>query len=182
MTFVVEAFDGRLLDGAVHPFDLAIRPRVVGLGEAMLDVVCTADHVEAHRTREDRVSVARLLGELDAVVRQDSVDVVGHCFQEVFQELPRCSSIGFVDELGDRELAGAVDADEQVELAFGSLHLGDIDVEEADGIALEALALRLVAFDVWQTGNAMPLQASMQCRPGEMRDRRLQRIEAVIQR
>jgi hypothetical protein len=41
--------------------------------------------------------------------------------------------------LGDGELAGAVDADEQIELALtygrlrlGSLHLGNIHVEEAD--------------------------------------------------
>jgi len=35
-------------------------------------------------------------------------------FQQVFEELPRCPSISLVDELGDREFAGAVDADEQV--------------------------------------------------------------------
>lgn len=162
MAFVVEAFDSRLLDGAVHPFDLAIRPRVVGLGEAMLDVVCLADHVEAHRTREDGVPVARLFGELDGIVRQDRVDTVGHGFQEVFQDLPCCSPISLVDELGDRELAGAVDADEQVKLASGSLHLSDIDVEEADGMALEALTLWLVALDVRQAGNVVPLETSMQ--------------------
>jgi len=35
-------------------------------------------------------------------------------------------------------------------------------VEEADRIALEALALRLIALDVWQTGDAVPLQAAVQ--------------------
>ena len=33
----MEAFDGRLLDGAVHAFDLAIRPRMLWFGCAMLD-------------------------------------------------------------------------------------------------------------------------------------------------
>ena len=47
-----------------------------------------------------------------------------------------------------RELAGAIDADEEIELAFGGLYLGDIDVEEADRIALEALALRLVTVNI----------------------------------
>jgi hypothetical protein len=56
----------------------------------------------------------------------------------------------------------AVDADEQVELAFGSLNLGDIDVKEADRVALEALALWL-ALNVRQTGYALPLQATVQC-------------------
>jgi hypothetical protein len=43
----------------------------------------------------------------------------------------------------------------------GSLHLSNIHVEEADGIVLEALSLRLVAFEIWQTGDAVPLEATM---------------------
>ena len=38
MRLVMVALDGRLLDGAVHPFDLAVRPRVTRLGEAVLDI------------------------------------------------------------------------------------------------------------------------------------------------
>lgn len=48
MAFVMEAFDGRFLDGAVHPLDLTVGPRVVRLGEPMFDIVGLADHVEAH--------------------------------------------------------------------------------------------------------------------------------------
>jgi hypothetical protein len=33
--------DGRILDGAVHPLDLTIGPRVPGLGQAMIDVVAS---------------------------------------------------------------------------------------------------------------------------------------------
>ena len=72
---VMEAFDGGVLDGAVHP----------------------------------------------------------HGLQQVLQELPGGSPVGLVDELGDGELAGAVDGDEQVELSLGSLHLGDIHVEKPIG-------------------------------------------------
>jgi hypothetical protein len=61
----------------------------------------------------------------------------------------------FVDQLGDRELARAVDSHEQIQLAFGGLHLGDIHVEEVDGIALEALTLRLVAFSVGSWGSTL---------------------------
>ena len=60
----MEAFDGRLLDGAVHPLDLTVGPRVVRFGEPVLDPVCLADHVEAHLTRPGRVAVTRLLGDL----------------------------------------------------------------------------------------------------------------------
>ncbi len=66
MAFVVEAFDGGFFDGAVHPLDLSVGPGVVRLGEAMLEVVCLAAHVEAHLPRPGGVAVARLLGELDA--------------------------------------------------------------------------------------------------------------------
>ncbi len=90
------------------------------------------------------------------------MDAVRHGFQQVFEKLPRCPSISLVDQLGDCELAGAIDTDEQVELAFGGMHLGDIDVKEADWVALEALPLWLVAFDIGQTGDAVPLQATVQ--------------------
>lgn len=145
---VVEALDGGVLDGAVHPFDLTVGPGMVRLGQPVLYAVGVADHVEAHLTREGGVAVAGLLGELDAVVRQDGVDLVRHGPQQVLQELPGGSPVGLVDQLGDGELAGAVDADKQIELAFGGLHLGDIDVEEADRIPLETLPFGLVAFDI----------------------------------
>lgn len=73
--------------------------------------------------------VAGLLGEMDAVVGQDRVDAVGHGCQQVFEEFPCWLSVSFLDQLGDRDLAGAVDAHEQVEPAFGGLPSGDIDVD-----------------------------------------------------
>ena len=162
VAFVVEAFDGCLLDGPVHPLDLTVGPRMVRFGEPVLDLVRLEDHVETHLARPDGVPVARLLGELDAIVGQDGVNAIGHGFEWVFQELPRCPSISLADELAGCELAGAVDTDEQVELALGGLHLGDVHVEEADRVALEALAFWLVALDVRQTGDAVPLETSMQ--------------------
>jgi len=43
------------------------------------------------------------------------VDPVEYGFEQVFEELPRRSPISLVDQLGDGELVGAVDVDEQVE-------------------------------------------------------------------
>jgi hypothetical protein len=60
---VVVAFDGRLLDRPVHPLDLAVGPRVLQLGQAMLDVVLIADPVE---DVVEGVFVSCLIGELDA--------------------------------------------------------------------------------------------------------------------
>ena len=38
VAFVVEALDRRILDGAVHPFDLTVRPRMFWPGRPMLNV------------------------------------------------------------------------------------------------------------------------------------------------
>ena len=46
MGFVVEALDRRVLDGAVHPLDLTIGPRVLGLCQAMIDVVASARYLK----------------------------------------------------------------------------------------------------------------------------------------
>ena len=46
MVVVVEAFDGGVLDCAVHALDLAIRPRVFDLGQPMLNFMLAADTVE----------------------------------------------------------------------------------------------------------------------------------------
>ena len=77
---IVEAFDGGILDRAVHPFDLAIGPGVLDLGQAVLDPVLFAAHVE-HVCDEGcgrAVGVARREGELDAIVSEDGVDLVGN--------------------------------------------------------------------------------------------------------
>jgi hypothetical protein len=63
----VEAFDGSVLDRAVHPLDLPVAPGMIQLGEPMFDVICLADHVEAHLARESGVAIARLLRELEAI-------------------------------------------------------------------------------------------------------------------
>ena len=44
---VVIAFDGGVLDGAVHSFDLPVGPWMVRFGQPVLDTVVAADLVEA---------------------------------------------------------------------------------------------------------------------------------------
>ena len=46
VALVVVAFDRRVLEGSVHPLDLPIGPRVVGLCQSMLDAVFIADAIE----------------------------------------------------------------------------------------------------------------------------------------
>ena len=90
---IVEALDGGVFDGPVHPFHLAIRPRMVDLGEPVLDAVLVADAIE---DVVKRLFVAGMVGELDAVVRQHGVNGVGHSGNQVAQELSRDPLAGFL--------------------------------------------------------------------------------------
>lgn len=40
---VVKRFDGRVLDGPVHPFGLSVCPRVIGLGQFVNDAIFIAN-------------------------------------------------------------------------------------------------------------------------------------------
>ena len=162
MVVVVVTLDRRIFDRSVHPLDLTIGPWMVGLGQAVLDTVGLADDVEAHWPGVDGVAVPGLLCELNAIIGENGVDLIGHGFEHVLKELPGRLSVGRRNELGDGELGSAVDSHKEKELALGSLHLGNVDVEEADGVALELLALRLIAFDIRQARDIVPLQAPVQ--------------------
>src|SRR5271169_5547346 len=84
VSLIVEAFDRRLLEGAVHALDLAVGPRVLGLGEAMVDVVLRTSEFESV-SAEDLVplehgldlgrspAIAARLSEVRAVIGQDGV-------------------------------------------------------------------------------------------------------------
>ncbi|GAP24937.1 hypothetical protein GLF_1819 [Gluconobacter frateurii NBRC 101659] len=182
MTVVMEAFDGCFLDCPVHPLNLTVRPGMIGFRQTMFDPVGFADHVEAHGTRPGRIAVTGLISELDAVIGQNGVDPVRDDAQEMFEEFPGCLPISFFNQLCDSEFACPVDGDEEIQLAFSSLDLGNIDVKKADGIAFEALAFGLVSFDVRQPGDPVALKAAMQSRACQMRDAGLQGIKTVIQR
>ena len=124
---VVIAFDGGVLDGAVHPFDLPVGPRMVRFGEPVLDAMLAADLVEpmdAHACGP-AIAVLRQVGELDAVIRQDGVQVIGDCFDQRFQERHGGRTIGLVMKLDEGELRGAIDPDIEVKLAFLGTDLGD---------------------------------------------------------
>ncbi len=111
---IVVAFYGGILDRTVHSLDLSICPWMVGFGQSMFNPVRLADHVEAHLSGIDGISVSGLLCELDAIICQDGVDFVGHKFHNILQKFPSSASIRRFGELGDGELAGAVNGNEQI--------------------------------------------------------------------
>ncbi len=105
---------------------------------------------------------------------------IGYGFDQVSQELSRRHLTGFGMQLRIGELGCPVDCHEEVELAFGRLDLGDIDMEVADRVALELPLRGLVTFDIWQAADAVALQAAVQGRARQVRDRRLKRVEADV--
>jgi hypothetical protein len=105
----------------------------------VLDAIGFANDVEPAQARENRAAVSRLLGELDAVVGQDRVELVRNDDQDLLQELARGSTGGLLTEPGDGKLRRPINGYEQVKLAFACADLGDVDVEEADRVALELL-------------------------------------------
>jgi hypothetical protein len=60
---IVIALDGDLLEGAVHPLDLAVGPRVIGFGRAVPDAVAWQIWSKLW-TRWRRVQPSRLGGKL----------------------------------------------------------------------------------------------------------------------
>ena len=86
----------------------------------------TSDHVEAHWPGINRVPVLRLLAELDSIVSEKGVDLIGHGFEPMLQELPGRLSVSRCNELSDSDLGRSVNAHKEIELAFSRLHLGDV--------------------------------------------------------
>lgn len=72
---IVIAFDSGLLDRSVHAFDLPIGPRVFDLGQAMLDAVFLAAHIEhmGHVSSCRTVLITRREGEQDAIAHWEAL-------------------------------------------------------------------------------------------------------------
>ena len=100
------------------------------------------------------------MAELDAVVGQYRVDLVGHGLDQRAQEVGGGLSCRFHFKPGERELGRPVDRDEEVELAFLRSNLGDVDVEVSDRIVGEFASLGLVASELGQAADAVPLEGS----------------------
>ena len=110
------------------------------------------------------------------------MDAVRNGFNERLEERYGGLHVCLFDEFHHSELRGAVDGYEQVERAFRSSYLCQVDVEEADRIGVELLPLGLVTFDVRQPTDAVTLQTPMKGRAGELRNRSLKSVEAIVQR
>jgi len=164
VSIVMVALNGRFLDRAVHALDLTVCPRMLDLGQAMFDAVFLAADIEhvRHVSSCRTISVARREGKLDAIVGEHRVDFVGNGRDQSFEEGCGGGPSRLPDQLHEGKLAGAIDGDVEVELAFGGLDFSDVDVEVTDRISFELLLGRLTAFDLRQSTDAVALEATMQ--------------------
>ena len=144
---VMETFDGSFFDGPVHSLNLPISPRMFDLGEAMFNAMLSADTA---KNVIASISIASTVRELDTVIGQYRMQGIWHCLDQIAQELGSNHLAGLGMEFGKRELGGSVNGHKQIELALGCLHLGNVDVKVADGVALEPLLGRLVAWHFGQ--------------------------------
>src|SRR3954470_572525 len=150
VALVIETLHGRILDGSVHPLDLTVSPGVPHLGRAVLNVVFGAGELESMSPEAFAVCDGLLdqrhggatgsgSGELNAIIREHRMDFIGNGRDQAQQKLPRYCGGGLFVQFDESELGGAVDRYEHMELALFGPHLGNIDVEEADRVALELL-------------------------------------------
>lgn len=99
---------------------------------------------------------------MGAIVGQDDVDLVRHGFDKMAQKVGGGLAKGLAIQVDDGEFARAINGHEEIEPALRRLHLGDVDMEETDGIALELLLRKQIAVYIGKTAAPMPLQAPMQ--------------------
>ena len=86
---VVEDLDCGVLDRAVHSLGLAVGPRVIGLGQPVLDAVLHADSVEDVGSQEAAAGAVPVLGQVGkghAIVGEHGVDLIGEDLHGVAEE------------------------------------------------------------------------------------------------
>ena len=161
---VVIASNSRLLEGPVHAFNLSIRPRVIWFCQPVLDAAGSAEQIEHMGAPPGRrpQAVFWQVAELNAVVSEYGMDLVGDSRDQSSQEGSCRFSVRLLMELGESKFRGAIDRDKQVEFALFGTNFGDVDVEVTDRVVLECLRTPYVAFDLRQPADVMALEQTMQ--------------------
>ena len=132
--FIMKALNRGLFERTIHPFHLAVGPGVGRLGKALLNAPRVTEL--PHRMAAC-LQVMWQIPELNTVVRQQFMHFVRNLFQDPPQKVDGDSLGGLRVQLGKGQLAGAVNGHEQIPLAFCRLHLGEIEVQVAQGLVLK---------------------------------------------
>ena len=105
----MKAFNRGLFDRAVHALDLAVGPRVRGLGKALLDAPLVAELPDGVAAQ---VGVLGQVSELYTVVSQQFIYLVRNLGQNPSQEFHGHGLGGVRVQLGEGPFAGAVNGNE----------------------------------------------------------------------
>lgn len=133
-------------------------------GQAVFNAVFLTAHVKhmGHIPGCWAIAIAWRKAELDAVISQNRMNFVGNRFDQVFKEFGCGYPAGLLRYLDESKLAGAVNGNGEIQLAFCGLHFCNVDMEIAYGVAFEFLLYRLVTGHVRQATDSMALQAAVQ--------------------
>ena len=88
--------------------------------------------------------------EVNAMVGQNRVDLVGNSPDDRPQEVTCYPRRHLLVQLDVGELRGAIDGHQEVEPSLLGADLGDVDMEVADRVSFELAPARLLSLDIWQ--------------------------------
>jgi len=142
MGFIEITMDGGVFESSVHALNLYIRTGVIGLCQAMVNAVRFTNPVEQQL---ESIPVGCTVGELDAVVRQNGVNLVRNSGHESFQERNSNGPCGALMQFCKNQLRRPIDSDEEMQLPFVCAYFRNINVKVADRIGLESFLGGLLA-------------------------------------
>jgi hypothetical protein len=141
---VVEGFDGRLLDGSVHPLGLTVGPWVIRLRRSMFDAVFETNAIEDMWSEEAPGCSLAVFGQIregHAVIGQDLVYLIWKGRDHVLEEGGAFHFAGMFVGLDVGELRDPVDGEEHDEFAVRVCEFGAVDMDIANVVSFEPLAL-----------------------------------------
>ena len=133
-----------------------------------------------------QVGVVGHISKLNTIIGQHFNYLIRNPGQDPFQERHGDGLGGLRVQFGEGQLAGAVNGDKEVLLAFFGLHFGEINVQVADGVVLEPGLFARSLFLGWrQAADAVALQTAVQGRAAQGRAAQvgnglLEGVEAVV--
>jgi hypothetical protein len=140
----VERFDGCVLNGPVHPLGLAVGPGMIRLRQSMFDVMVKANAIEDVWPEEPSgwsLTVLRQIGEGHAIIGQDLVYLIRKRRDDISEEGGAFDFSSVLVELDVGELRDPVDGEEHDEFSVRMGESGAVDVEVANVVSFEPLAL-----------------------------------------
>lgn len=159
---VVERLDAGFLHGLAHALGLPVGPRVIGLGELVLDTVFMADTIKnvPTKTTGQAVSIPWLLGERHTVVHEEGVNGVRVCRYHLLEKRRSVPFRSSIEERHMGELGDTINRQEHVLFSLLQTELTAVDVQVANFGWCKLSTLGSVRLTAGQSADAMAYQAA----------------------